>query len=315
MRDKNYTINSSSIWLDAAPIISVTDTSSMAYPCKIFMKREDLIHPTINGNKWHKLKYNFSKAIEDGYKSILTYGGAYSNHIYATAAAGKIFSIKTIGIIRGEEHFPINPTLSFAKNNGMEIHYISRDQYRKRNEEKYIDELKDKFGNFYLIPEGGTNLLALKGASEIVADVREHYDYICVPCGTGGTLAGIASVLKADTYVLGFSVLKGSEFLNADVEILLKKYSSKSFKNWKINHDYHFGGYAKANSELLVFIKKFENKNGFLLDPIYTAKMMYGIFDLMRKKYFKKNSKILAIHTGGLQGREGMINIINKSQL
>ena len=244
--------------------------------------------------------------------TLLTFGGAYSNHIYATASAGKLFNFKTIGLIRGEEHLPLNPTLEFAVWNGMELHYVSRTNYRKRYDDDFIEEVYKNFGDIYLIPEGGTNLLALKGAAEIIEDINIDYDYICSACGTGGTLAGIVSGLNGRKEAVGFPVLKGASFLNRNIGNLITAYCSKSFDNWQLFLDYHFGGYAKINRRLIDFISEFEKLNGIKLDPVYTGKMMYGIYDLISKEYFKSGSTIIAIHTGGLQGIEGMKPKIEK---
>lgn len=273
----------------------------------LFVKREDLIHPYLSGNKWYKLKYNLQEAKRLKKDSLLTFGGAYSNHIYSTSAAGKIINLNTIGIIRGEEHTPLNPTLSFAKANGMKLFYLDRKSYRKKNSSKIINELKIKFGDFYLLPEGGTNELAVKGCREILNSINIDFDYICCPCGTGGTIAGLISGLKGKKFALGFAVLKGASFLKEDVSALLIKVDNNKYDNWDINLDYHFGGYAKYNRELLKFVYEFVSKNKISIEPIYTGKMFFGIYDLISKGYFPDGSKIVAIHTGGLQGFNGLV--------
>ena len=186
------------------PLEEVNDTFLKERKISLFMKREDLNHPQMSGNKWYKLKFNIQEARNQGKDTLLTFGGAYSNHIYAVAAAGKIFNFKTIGIIRGEEHNPLNPTLSFAKGNGMKLYYLDRESYRKKNSPEICDKLTKKFGDFYLLPEGGTNRLAVKGCSEIIGKINLDYDYICCPCGTGGTLAGLITGLNGDKFALGF---------------------------------------------------------------------------------------------------------------
>jgi len=288
----------------------------------VFVKREDLNHPLLSGNKYHKLKYNLDEAEKKGYKTLLTFGGAYSNHIYATAAAGKIFGLKTIGIIRGEEHLPLNPTLSFAKECGMRLFYLNRKSYRKKHEDEIINLLKDKFGDFYLIPEGGTNELAVKGCSEIINTIDIDFDYICCPCGTGGTLAGLAAGIhsvfgNADNKkkAIGFSVLKGAGFLQENIRALLNSYLNKESGNWQINLDYHFGGYAKINRVLIDFINNFQSENNIPLEPVYTGKMMFGIYDLVKKGFFSKGKTIIALHTGGLQGLPGLSEKIKKLSL
>lgn len=276
----------------------------------IFLLRLDLIHPTVHGNKWFKLKYNLIEAKEKDYDTILTFGGAYSNHIHATAAAGKLFGFKTIGIIRGEKRLPLNPTLEFAFQRGMKFHYVSRSEYRHKHTEKFIDNLKSIFGEVYIIPEGGTNLLAVKGCAEIPRLINSDYDCLAVACGTAGTLSGLVCGSNNEAKALGFSVLKGGSFLIDQADKLIKKYSGKESGNWEVNLDYHFGGYAKINKSLIDFIFEFKRLNNIMLDPLYTGKMMYGIFDLSSRGYFKQSEKIIVLHTGGLQGLEGMKNKI-----
>ena len=272
---------------------------------KLFILREDLFHPTISGNKWRKLKYNIIEAKKQGHHTLLTFGGAYSNHIHATAIAGEEFGFKTIGLIRGEEHLPLNPTLVKAIAQGMRLHYIPRGDYRKREEFALFEALKSRFGKFYLIPEGGTNSLAVKGCTEIVTEIKETFDYWCVSCGTGGTLAGIIKGLNGNSQVIGFSALKDGGFLNKSVDNLLAENGSQILQNWEINVDNHFGGYAKFTPELIDFINQFKAIIRIQLDPIYTGKMMFGVFQLATQGFFTPGTKILAIHTGGKQGIEG----------
>ena len=270
---------------------------------EITIKREDKIHPYISGNKYRKLKYNLIAAKEQGYTTLLTFGGAFSNHIAATAATGCEFGFKTIGIIRGDEldqKINENPTLAYALKSGMYLKFISRTLYREKNETLFLEKLKQEFGSFYVLPEGGTNELAIKGCKEILTKDDEFFDYICVSVGTGGTIAGLINSALDHQKVLGFPALKG-DFLND----LIKKYI-KSNKDWKLINDYHFGGYGKINSDLITFINKFKKETEIPLDPVYTGKMMYGIIDMIKNDYFKSNSKILIIHTGGLQGIQGM---------
>lgn len=269
---------------------------------ELSVKREDLIHPFVSGNKFRKLKYNIILAQKQQKNTLLTFGGAFSNHIAAVAAAGKEVGLKTIGIIRGEELYDkieTNPTLSFAKSCGMTFKFISREAYRDKTSPNFISKLKEEFGDFYLVPEGGTNDLAVKGCEEILTEEDAKFDYICCAVGTGGTISGLINASKSNQKVLGFSSLKG-DFLNKDIS----KFARST--NWELITDYHFGGYGKINDSLIAFINKFKAETEIPLDPIYTGKMMFGIFDLIKKGYFKPNSKILAIHTGGLQGIDGM---------
>ena len=271
---------------------------------KLFLKREDLLHNKVSGNKWRKLKYNLQTAKEQGYTTLLTFGGAYSNHIYATAAAANEAGFNSIGVIRGERIEPLNATLTFAEQMGMQLHFVSRTLYREKKEKYFIDNLRHEFGDFYLIPEGGSNNLAVKGCTEIADDIDISFDYLCTPVGTGGTMAGlIASLSKSK--ILGFSALKG-DFLKNEVDALLHDYGCVNSDNWEINTQYHFGGYAKIKTELTDFINAFKKKFDIQLDPIYTGKMMFGIYDLISQGYFKSDSTIVALHTGGLQGLEGV---------
>lgn len=285
------------------PIISIHDPQLAKKGVELLIKREDLNHPVISGNKWRKLKYNLQEAKKQGHNRLLTFGGAYSNHIYAVAGAGREFGFETIGIIRGEEHLPLNPTLSFAKTAGMQLHYMDRATYRRKSEPDIIKLLKQQYGDCYLIPEGGTNALAIRGCEEIVAEIDTDFDYLCCPVGTGGTVAGLISGLKGKSNVIGFSSLKGN-FLQKEVGQLLEEEGSH-FTNWIINTDYHFGGYAKTKPALLDFIKGFEEQHHIPLDPVYTAKMLFGIYDLIQSGQFPPGTRILAVHTGGLQGRAG----------
>ena len=282
---------------------------------KLYIKREDLNHAFISGNKLRKLKYNLIKAKTEGYEQLLTFGGAYSNHIFATAAAGSEFNFKTIGVIRGELHLPLNPTLRFATEKGMKLHFISRSMYRHKYHPDILSLLKSKFGAFYLLPEGGSNELAVKGTCEITKDINKNFDVICTSSGTGGTLAGIISGLQGSKMALGFSALKGGEFLSEEVKKILSASGIPEFDNWQIVTEYHFGGYAKYNEDLVTFINQFNDDYGIPLDPVYTGKM-YGIFDMIKKQKFKEGSRIIAIHTGGLQGIKGFNerfgNIINE---
>lgn len=269
---------------------------------RLFIKREDLIHPFISGNKYRKLKYNLKEAKRIESKTLLTFGGAFSNHIAAVAFAGKQNGFKTIGIIRGEELAEkalLNPTLQFAKDNGMLFYFIPRELYRNKTSIDFKDDLKNKFGDFYLIPEGGTNKLAVQGCEEILTEEDYQYNYICCCVGTGGTISGLINSSQSHQKILGFPALKG-DFLSREILKFAKT------NNWELISDYHFGGYAKINESLIAFINRFQSDHNILLDPIYTGKMLYGIVDKIQKNQFEKGSKILAIHSGGLQGIVGI---------
>jgi 1-aminocyclopropane-1-carboxylate deaminase/D-cysteine desulfhydrase-like pyridoxal-dependent ACC family enzyme len=285
------------------PIIRIHEARLAEKGVELYIKREDLNHPTISGNKWRKLKYNLAEAEKRRHKTLLTFGGAFSNHIYATAAAGQEFGFQTIGIIRGEEHLPLNPTLAFAKSCGMRLHYMDRQTFRQKTEPEVIQLLRQQYGDFYLIPEGGTNQLAIKGCEEIIKESDRTFDHYFCPVGTGGTVAGIIAALQGRSRVMGFSALKG-DFLQKEVSAFLREYGCE-YQNWSIQTAYHFGGYAKTSPELFRFISDFEQQHQLLLDPVYTGKMLFGIYDLIQAGYFPSGSKLLAIHTGGLQGRAG----------
>jgi 1-aminocyclopropane-1-carboxylate deaminase/D-cysteine desulfhydrase-like pyridoxal-dependent ACC family enzyme len=269
---------------------------------RLYIKRDDLIHPTVSGNKWRKLKYSLLEAKTTNKQAILTFGGAYSNHLYATAAAGNALGIRTIGVVRGLDFAERDtPTLRFCREQGMQLHFVSREIYRLRHSEEYLADIAREFGDPFMIPEGGTTALALKGVSEMVDEVSEQLGhmprYFATAAGTGGTAAGILSA-KAD--VLAFSALKGGGFLNDDIRNLLV--GAVQPGKLTLFTEYHFGGYAKWNAELLGFMQSFNDQFGIQLEQVYTAKMFYGLFDLIRKGYFTKGSVIVAVHTGGLQG-------------
>ncbi len=282
------------------PVQEVLHPALSRYSQRLFVKRDDLIHPEISGNKWRKLKFNILEAQKQGIETILTYGGAFSNHIVATAAACQLAGMRSIGIIRGEEISQENPTLSRANSYGMELHFVSRAAYREKESEAFKDRFLGQFGRFLEVPEGGANELGAKGCKEIIKDLPEKFDYIAVAIGTGTTYRGLLEMRTFENFkILGFPVLKGFEEV---ADELLNQSGSKGDR-WF--HDYHFGGYAKWKPELVEFINDFKVQTGIPLDPIYTGKMMFGVFNLLEKGYFKENTKILAIHTGGLQGIEG----------
>ena len=266
---------------------------------RIFIKRLDKTHKYISGNKWFKLKYNFLEAKKKKIRTIITFGGAFSNHIAATAFLGKKEGFNTIGIIRGEEHNPLNPTLTFAKKQGMILRYLSRDAYRLKNTDNYLDQLKNEFDNIYLIPEGGTNNLAIKGTSEIIND-NDQQDYVCCAVGTGGTIAGIINSAHENQKILGFPVIKGNNLLQKEIE----KWTNNN--SWKLIKNCHCGGYAKLSDKLITTINTFHEMFQIPLDGIYTGKMILGVLDLIKQNYFPKGSSILLIHTGGIQGNIGL---------
>jgi len=285
-------------------------TQTLSFPLfqektvSVSVLRLDLVHPELSGNKFFKLRYNLLDARKKGFNRILTFGGAYSNHIYATAAAGKLVDMETIGVIRGELVQPLNPTLEAAAKFGMKLYPMDRSVYRNKDEVQVLDELLRRFGRAYLIPEGGTNTLAIAGCREILSPEHQNATHIASSVGTGGTVAGIAASALPHQSVLGFSALKG-EFMKGAIRKLLEAHDITPKCDLEINTDYHFGGYAKHTLELTTFMKEFHKKTGIPLDPIYTGKLVFGVFDKIRSGYFPTESKILIIHSGGLQGIKG----------
>ena len=268
------------------------------------IKREDEIHPVVSGNKFRKLKYNLKHVQDTNQSTVLTYGGAYSNHIVATATASKICGLKSIGVIRGEELFKKtnkNPTLKYAQQQGMQLYFISRNDYAKKDTTVEIQKLKKQFGEFYRIPEGGTNSLAVKGCEEILTEDDSKYNFIACCVGTGGTLAGIINSSAVNQKIYGFSALKNHQHEE------IKQWTDQT--NWQIFQEKTFGGYAKTNENLVAFINDFYDQTSIKLDPIYTGKLFYNLFDLIKNNHFPNRSKILAIHTGGIQGVEGFNSI------
>ncbi|WP_104500454.1 1-aminocyclopropane-1-carboxylate deaminase/D-cysteine desulfhydrase [Acinetobacter indicus] len=265
---------------------------------RISIKRLDLIHPQISGNKFFKLKYNLLAARQQGFEKVLTFGGAYSNHIAATAFASHKFGFQSLGMIRGEElaQRPLNPTLATAQQFGMQLEFISRNAYRQKDQPDFLQHLQQQYSDFYLIPEGGTNALAVQGCREILVAEDAQFDLICCAVGTGGTLAGLIEASQQHQQLLGFSALKG-DFLTQEVAQLTTK------RNWRILDDYCCGGYAKTTPELIQFIQSFEQRYNIPLEQVYTGKMLRGIFDLIDQDKIGPDQKILLIHTGGLQGR------------
>ena len=277
---------------------NIPDQQILIKNIALTIRRLDLVHPQISGNKFFKLKYNFLEAQKQGYRHILSFGGAYSNHIAATAFAAQQFGFQSVGIIRGEElaHRPLNSTLATAQQLGMQLHFVSREHYRCKQQPEYLAELAQQFPEHYVIPEGGTNTLAIQGCREILTPSDTQFDVICCAVGTGGTITGLIEASQVHQQVLGFSALKGS-FLKNEVAQMTRK------TNWHILDDYCCGGYAKTTPELIQFIQTFEQRYNIPLEQVYTGKMLRGIFDLIDQDKIGPDQKILLIHTGGLQGR------------
>ena len=270
---------------------------------RLLVKREDLNHEFVSGNKWWKLKYNIQEASQSQHRKVLTFGGAFSNHIYATAACAHEHGLESIGVIRGEEILPLNHTLAFAKSKGMVLHFITRQDFQKRSSSELIEQLHQTFGEFYPIPEGGTNTLAVKGCAEFADEIRGiDFDHLCLAVGTGGTIAGLISAFKGGKNILGVSVLKNGEFLIDDIARLATDFSGNHYGNWKLLTSYHHGGYAKVTKELLDFVRAMNERHSLPLDHIYTAKALFAALREIESGSIPRGSTVLFIHTGGLQG-------------
>jgi 1-aminocyclopropane-1-carboxylate deaminase len=277
------------------------------------------------GNKYYKLKYNVREARKLGAKRFLSFGGAWSNHIHALALLGHSEGLETIGVIRGERPSTLSATLLDAMDAGMQLHFISRQTYRSISEPALLAELRAKFGEFYVLPEGGTNDLAVQGASEIISDLRQAqplFDKVILPIATGGTLAGIAKALRDNESVIGISVLKGNVEMQMKTEQIVSHLLAsepgidpgtsqcanqvdKPGANWAIDHRFHCGGYAKCPPYLRDFILETEQALGYPLEPVYSAKMLWAISQMLATGEIMANERVVAIHTGGLQGRRG----------
>ncbi|MCU0323755.1 MAG: pyridoxal-phosphate dependent enzyme [Spirosomaceae bacterium] len=275
------------------PLQKIEDKITKTYQVNLYIKRLDLVHPLISGNKFYKLKHNLINAKRLNFNKLITFGGAYSNHIYAVSAAGKILGFDTIGIIRGNElNEKSSKTLEFANANGMKLHFVSRDEYRKK------EEIISNFSDAYVIPEGGTNQFAIDGIKDIELDKKA--DFICTSFGTGGTSAGILEKYGKKSQIIAFSSLKIKPEEVRDEILKLTQINSQKLM---VNTDFSFGGYGKIDSTLKEFILKFEMDNKIQLDPVYTGKMMFGVYELIKNSFFKEKQTIIVIHSGGLQGR------------
>jgi 1-aminocyclopropane-1-carboxylate deaminase len=281
-----------------SPLQELSDELLHDHKVRVLLKREDLIHAEIPGNKWRKLRYNLVAAADSGSRTLLTFGGAYSNHIRATAAAGHYFGFSTIGVIRGEEHLPLNPSLAYAVNRGMTLAYLDRTTYRSKESSVVMDSLRARFGDFYAVPEGGSNELGVRGCAEVPGEVDADFDLICCPCGSGGTLAGVAAGLDPGQRAIGFSAIRGGEYLANEIDRLQRRTFERSSGNWVLEHEFHFGGFARTTDELAAFIKAFRARHGVELDRVYVAKMMYGLFATIRRGDIEPGSTLVALVTG-----------------
>jgi 1-aminocyclopropane-1-carboxylate deaminase len=282
-----------------SPLEELHDEALEAQNVRLYLKRDDLIHPDLPGNKWRKLERNLQAAGELGCGTILTFGGAYSNHIRATAAAGRHFGFSTIGVIRGEEHLPLNPSLGEAVRHGMTLAYLDRTTYRQKGDPEVVEGLRERFGDFYLIPEGGGNELGVRGCAEIAREIEVEFDLICCPCGTGATLAGLAAGLARSqrARAMGFAALKGGAFLAGEVERLQARTFGAPTQNWTVNTEFHFGGFARRTERLDRFIADMHQRHGLTLEWVYVAKMLYGLFAMAEEGHLS-GQRIVAVITG-----------------
>ncbi|WP_250283214.1 MULTISPECIES: pyridoxal-phosphate dependent enzyme [unclassified Frankia] len=281
-----------------SPAEELDDERFARHGVRVLLKRDDLVSPVLPGNKWRKLKYNLVDAAASGKSTILTFGGAFSNHVRATAAAGALFGFTTIGVIRGEEHLPLNWSLSAAVAHGMRLAYLDRSTYRRKDEPDVLAGLRARFGDFFPLPEGGSNPAGVRGCAEILDEVEPDVDIVTCGCGSGGTLAGIAASLRPGQRAIGFSALKGGRFLQDVVGDLQRATFGHATDNWRIECDFHFGGFARRPPDLQRFIDDFAGRHGIALEPVYVAKMMYGLLELARRGTITPGSTVLAVITG-----------------
>ncbi|VXD17427.1 1-aminocyclopropane-1-carboxylate deaminase/D-cysteine desulfhydrase [Marinoscillum sp. 108] len=295
-----------------SPIGQIHDPLFEEKGLEVWIKRDDLIHPHIMGNKWRKLKYNLLHVRESHLAGIVTFGGAYSNHIAATAAACAANQLPSIGIIRGDELSPdSNPTLRFASDQGMKLQFVSRNEYRQLKENQH--QLQQIHPGYLILPEGGTNELAIRGCQEIWTEINQSFDYVITSVGTGGTMAGLLKAMSGEGKLIGISALKGN-FIHSEFRNMLQHHNIP-FENYELMDQWHFGGYGKVTDDLVAFINDTKEKINVLFDPIYTAKMYFAVTKLIETNYFPSNSKIVLIHTGGLQGIAGFIEKQKKNIL
>jgi 1-aminocyclopropane-1-carboxylate deaminase len=293
----------------------------LAKNIQVFVKRDDDIHPIISGNKWRKLKFNLKHIQKTPkLKGALSFGGSYSNHIHAFAFACFQENIPCVGIIRGEADNINNYTLAWAKHWGMKLHFVDRKTYRRRQHADFIAELENLYPNYFIIPEGGSNKLAIPGVAEVITELNQQvgFDTILTPVGSGGTLAGLITgdslASNKQHKILGVAVLKGADYLRHEIQKLLPEHA-KSHNNWQLLTGYHCGGYAKFSDEDSEKIIEFNKLTGVDFEPIYSGKMILTFLKLLKQGYFETGERIVLLHTGGLQGLGGMIErgILNKS--
>lgn len=302
--------------LPHSPLETIVHPLFTKHKVNVLIKRDDLIHPIISGNKWRKLKYNIEHAKRLNRETIISFGGAFSNHIHALAYACKVHNINAIGLIRGEYHYRENFTLSWARHWGMSLNFVDRLTYKQRYEETYLAQLQSEYPNAFIVPEGGSNQFALPGMGEVIHElnVQTKFDYLLTPVGSGGTLAGLALANKGVHQLVGIAVLKQHGYLEQQVTKLLGD-KANTTSNWRVIDEYHDGGYGKYSQQNAHKIKEFSQKTGVPFEPVYSGKMLIGFLNLLEQGYFKENSTVVLLHTGGLQGLGGMCErgILNKA--
>ncbi|WDE04508.1 1-aminocyclopropane-1-carboxylate deaminase/D-cysteine desulfhydrase [Thalassomonas viridans] len=291
----------------ASPLQTIQHPLFAKHKLDVKIKRDDLIHPIISGNKWRKLKYNLSHAKEQGYKGALSFGGSYSNHIHALAFACYQQQLPCLGIIRGEPEYAANCTLSQARQWGMELSFVDRQTYRLRHDPAYLQELQALYPDYFIIPEGGSNPLALPGVGEVISELNSQtgFDTLMTPVGSGGTLAGLVAADNNQHRLLGIAVLKQQDYLSREVNQLLAD-NAANYHNWQILNDFHRGGYAKFSPQDSERILAFNRQTGITFEPVYSGKMLLALLDLIEQEYFPPGHKIVLLHTGGLQGLGGL---------
>lgn len=290
---------------------SIGDAIPRAAGVSLQILRLDLLHPQLSGNKWYKLRLNLQAAKEQGHGTVLSFGGAYSNHLHALSAAGKMHGFKTIGVVRGEPAEPVNATLTFARQQGMELYHVARADYKLKSSADFLARLRERYGDFFLIPEGGANIAGVQGCADInellnwsappaAATSSSSERVVALACGTGTTLAGLLLGRRDDYRILGVAALKGG-FLENDVRAALQSCGVADPGNWRITQEWHGGGYARFSPELLDFIRGFQHRTGVPLEPVYTGKLLLGLYRMLERGEFPRGTEIIAIHTGGLQ--------------
>ncbi len=274
--------------------------------------RLDQLHPVVSGNKWFKLKRNIQFALEQGKEGLLTFGGSHSNHLIATAAAAKAYHLQSTGLVRGlhaEAHLP--ETLRNCLEEGMALHYLSREEYSRKQDPDFLSYWQQLYPDFYIVPEGGNNVLGAEGAAEISSYIPEAANLVALPVGTGTTFTGIRQSLPAAKTMLGFCGMKGGEYLQPIIQEHLQEHAQEHLGPWHITAEYHFGGFARHTPQLIQFINSFYQKQGIGLDFVYTAKMMFGLYELIAQNRIENGSHIIALHTGGLQGNNSIKHLLS----